>query len=46
MDRIRRVVKSKNQIVNNKYDDAIGIDNNFNLIKPKYKYNSNNEIIL
>lgn len=48
MDRIRRAVKSKKQIVNkeNKYEDAIGLDTNLNMIKPKYKFNSKNEIIL
>ena len=42
MDRNARTLgRSKN-----KYEDAIGLDNNLKPIKVKYKFNSNNEIIL
>ena len=40
MDRNARDIKKS------KYEDAIGLDNNLNPIKVKYKFNSNNEIIL
>ena len=41
----KKTSKKKKVLDPNKQIDPIGLDNDLNEIKPKYKYNSNNEII-